>query len=87
MGDEIMSEELQMTISGVVPKDGRPVIYVSFLDGSMRAEGCIPECKITENHGFSEDDIAILEQYMKTQQDEIREMAKHLTPMDTFLKS
>ena len=81
-----MSEELQMTISGIVPKEGRPVIYVSFLDGATRAEGCIPECKITENHGFSVEDVIILEQYMKQNQDRIREMAKHLTPMDAFLK-
>lgn len=81
-----MSEELQMTVSGIVKKDGRPTIYVSFQDGACLAEGSVPECKIIANEGFSSEDVEILEQYMKQQQDEIRAMAKHISPMDAFLK-
>lgn len=81
-----MSEELQMTVSGIVKKEGRPTIYVSFQDGACRAEGSVPDCKIIANDGFSSEDIIILEQYMKQQQDEIRAMAKHISPMDAFLR-
>ena len=81
-----MSEELQMIVSGIVKKEGRPTIYVSFQDGSCRAEGSIPDCKIIANEGFSLEEVEILEQYMKHQQDEIRAMAKHISPMDAFLK-
>lgn len=81
-----MSEELQMTVSGIVNKDGRPTIYVSFQDGKSRAEGSVPDCKIISNDGFSPEDVMVLEQYMKYQQDEIRAMAKHISPMDAFFK-
>lgn len=82
-----MANELQMTVSGVVAKEGRPTIYVEFSDSNRLAEGSVPDCKITSNNGFSEEEVAMLEQYMKHQQDEIRAMAKHITPMDAFLKN
>ncbi len=82
-----MEKELQMTVSGIVAKDGRPTIYVEFSDTKRRAEGSIPDCKITSNLGFSKEEVEMLEQYMKQQQDEIRAMAKNLSPMDAFLKN
>ena len=44
-----MSEELKMTVSGIVPKDGRKSIYVVFEDGKRKAEGYVPDCVITSN--------------------------------------
>lgn len=81
-----MSESLNMTISGIVPKDGRKAIYVVFEDNTRRAEGYIPECVITSNEGFSEEEVKMLELYLKTNQDDIRERAKGLNPIKALMR-
>ena len=80
-----MSDTLNMTISGIVPKDGRKHIYVVFEDGKRKAEGYIPDCVITSNHGFSEDEVKMLELYMKHEQDNIRERAKGINPIKALM--
>lgn len=81
-----MSDELKMTVSGVVPKDGRKHIYVVFEDGNKRAEGYVPDCVITSNQGFDAEDVKILELYMKQNQDQIREIAKMINPIKALMK-
>lgn len=81
-----MSEELKMTISGIVPKDGRKSIYVVFEDGKRYAEGYVPDCIITKNEGFEEDEIKMLELYLKQNQDMIREHAKLINPITALMK-
>ena len=81
-----MSEELKMTISGFVPKDGRKSVYVVFEDGDRKAEGYVPECIITKNEGFEEDEVKVLELYMKQNQDMIREHAKLINPIKALMK-
>lgn len=81
-----MSEELKMTISGFVPKDGRKSVYVVFEDGNRKAEGYVPDCVITKNEGFEEDEIKVLELYMKQNQDMIREHAKLINPIKALMK-
>lgn len=80
-----MSDTLNMTISGIVPKDGRKHIYVVFEDGKRKAEGYIPDCVITSSHGFSEDEVKMLELYMKHEQDNIRERAKGINPIKALM--
>jgi hypothetical protein len=79
-------EELKMTVSGIVPKDGRPNIYVVFEDGKRRAEGSVPDCIITTQTGFEEDEIKMLELYMKQNQDTIRDLAKDVNPIKALMK-
>lgn len=79
-------DELKMTVSGIVPKDGRQNIYVVFEDGNRRAEGCVPDCIITSQKGFEEDEVKMLELYMKQQQDTIRELAKQISPIKALMK-
>lgn len=81
-----MSDTLKMTISGIVPKDGRKHIYVVFEDGKRKAEGHIPDCIITSNTGFTDDEVKMLELYMKHNQDEIREHAKLINPIKAMMK-
>ena len=81
-----MSDTLNMTISGIVPKDGRKHIYVVFEDGKRKAEGYIPDCVITSNHGFSEEEVKMIELYMKHEQDSIRARAKDINPIKAFMK-
>ncbi len=79
-------DELKMTVSGIVPKDGRQSIYVVFEDGNRKAEGCVPDCVITSQSGFREEEIKMLEQYMKREQDTIRELAKQISPFKAIMK-
>ena len=81
-----MSDTLKMTISGIVPKDGRKHIYIVFEDDTRKAEGYIPDCVITSNEGFSQEEVKMLEWYMKNQQDEIRRHARELNPIKAFMK-
>ena len=80
------SQELKMTISGIVPKDGRRNIYVVFEDGDRRAEGSVPDCVIEQNTGFTEDEVKMLELYLKQNLDMIREHAKYINPIKAFMK-
>lgn len=81
-----MSEELKMTISGFVPKDGRKSVYVVFEDGNRKAEGYVPDCVITKNEGFEDDEVKVLELYLKQNQDMIREHAKLINPIKALMK-
>ena len=81
-----MNNELKMTVSGIVPKDGRQNIYVVFEDGTRRAEGCVPDCVITAQNGFEDEEVKMLELYMKQQQDVIRELAKEINPIKAMIK-
>lgn len=81
-----MSQECKMTVSGIVPKDGRKSVYVVFEDGKRKAEGYVPDCIITENEGFAEDEVKMLELYMKQNQDMIREQAKQINPIKALMK-
>ena len=81
-----MSEELKMTISGFVPKDGRKSVYVVFEDGKRKAEGYVPDCVITSYEGFEEDEIKMLELYLKQNQDMIHEHAKLINPIKALMK-
>lgn len=75
-----------MTISGIVPKDGRKNIYVVFEDDNRKAEGSVPDCVIEKNTGFTEDEVSMLEMYMKQNLDMIREHAKLINPIKAFMK-
>lgn len=80
-----MSEELKMTISGIVPREGRKSVYVVFEDGEKKAEGYVPDCIITQNEGFEEDEVKMLELYLKQNQDMIREHAKLINPIKALM--
>ena len=81
-----MSQEMKMTISGIVPKDGRRNIYVVFEDGNRRAEGCVPDCVIEKNVGFEPEEVKMLELYLKQNLDMIREHAKYINPIKAMMK-
>lgn len=78
--------ELKMTVSGIVPKDGRPNIYVVFEEGGRKAEGMVPDCVITSQKGFTDEEVKMLELYMKQEQDTIRALAKDINPIKAMMK-
>ncbi len=82
-----MSEELTMTVSPICyTKDGEKYAFISFSDGDKSAEGKIPDCKIEKNNGFSEEDVALLEMYMKKELKTLKKTAAGLNVFDAFRK-
>lgn len=73
-----MSEqEMKMTVSPIcTDKSGKnKYAYVTFTDGKKYAEAKIPECEITKNDGFSEEELAGLHFYMRTNLTELKKIA------------
>lgn len=82
-----MDDELKMSVSPICAKDGKKYAFVSFTDGVRTAEGKIPDCAITNNVGFSEDEVQQLEEYMKQELPQLKKMAAGIDVMKTFLES
>ena len=72
-------EELKLTHSGILVKQGRRHVYVRFERGSDIAEASLPECKVIKNQGFSEEEVAGLELYLEMKNDEIFAKAKEIS--------
>lgn len=73
------NEEVKMTYSKILSKEGKRYVSVSFERGSDLAEGSIPACKIEKNEGFSDEEICRLEDYMAGNSDNIIDMAKKIS--------
>ncbi len=70
-----MDKMVDIKVSAVFEKDGKKMAYVSFSDDGRSAEGTIPDCVITHNKGFSEEEKAQLEDYMKNELSSLKKMA------------
>ncbi len=79
-------DELTMSVSGICRKDGVKLAYVTFSDDKRKAEGIIPDCKITKQNGFSEEEIGQLELYMKMNLAELKKQAASVSPLRAMLK-
>ncbi len=74
-------EEVKMTHSGILAADGRRYVSVRFERGKDAAEGRLPDCKITKNHGFSPEETERLEDFMEQKCDEIFQKAREINPI------
>lgn len=79
-------EELTMSVSGICVKEGRKCAYVSFAGADRYAEGTIPDCKITEYRGFTEEEAKQLELYMKMNLGELKRRAAFVDPVRAMMK-
>lgn len=73
------NEEMKMTHSGIIVKQGRRHVLVRFERGKDIAEASLPECKVTKNDGFSEEEVVGLEVYLQMQVDIIFAKAKEIS--------
>ncbi|MBO6241854.1 MAG: hypothetical protein J6O61_13595 [Butyrivibrio sp.] len=74
-------EEMRMTYSAILTgKDNKKMVRVSFerngKTGREVAEGVVPDGKIVKNNGYSQEEIASLEMYLKANADDIISKAK-----------
>lgn len=82
-----MNGKMNMSISQIFQKDGKPTALVLFSEGRKSAEGKIPDCTIISNDGFSEKEVKALELYLKMQQESILKTAKEVNIMKAFMQN
>lgn len=78
-------EEINMTLSGVFPKDGKKAVRASFLDGKRLAEFRLPGAVPEKNDGFSEEEIQAMQEYLLQNQAGLYERAKKINPIKNML--
>lgn len=76
---------MNMSVSSIVSKDGKREIYVLFTEGPHSAEGRLSDYKMISNNGFTQEEVDMLETYMRRETDRILQMAKNINVMDAFL--
>ena len=81
-----MNDEIRMSVSSMTRNKDNKAVYVLFQDGDKNAEISLPGCSLISNHGFSDEEIAQLTDYVENEQDSIYELAKQINPMKAFLR-
>ena len=74
-------DNMTMTYSAIVrDKDGKRIVRVKFertgVSGPEIAEGLLPDCKIVSQNGYSAQELAGLEEYLRGNLDDIMSKAK-----------
>lgn len=78
-------EEMTMTYTSVLTKDGKPHISLRFERGKDNCEAVIPDCIITKNNGFSSEEVEGLEQYLRASKKTIIESSKGISGLFNIL--
>lgn len=76
-----LSEEIKMTVTTLLHKDGKDFARVSFLRENDWAEGIVPGGKIEKSEGFSEEEIEKLGAYLTEEEEMILSQAKRINPI------
>lgn len=76
---------MNLQISGITGKE-KKVAYLNFDDGNKSAEIRIPDCKILNSKGFTQEELKHLEIYTKANKEKFWEQAKQMNPMKAFMK-
>ncbi|MBR3526106.1 MAG: hypothetical protein IKO11_09685 [Lachnospiraceae bacterium] len=78
-------DEVRLDISGISEKDGKKRAYVRFTRGKDHAEGYIPDCVLTEVHGFSEEEAESLTKYLKENLTALKKRAAAVNPLNAIM--
>lgn len=78
--------EVTMLVSGIVVKDNRKIVRVSFLRDNDYAEGVMPDAIIEKSKGFSTEELTKLEKFLRLHKEEILQQAKEVNPIRSWLK-
>lgn len=76
-----LSEEIKMTVTTLLHKDGAAFARVSFLRENDWAEGIVPGGKIEQSEGFSGEEIEKLKAYLTEEEEMILSQAKKINPI------
>ena len=72
-------EEMTMTYTSVLTKDGKPLVSLRFERGNDICEAVVPDCIITKNNGFSDEEVEGLEQYLRANKKMIIDNSKGIS--------
>lgn len=75
------TESIQMMVSGCLTRDNRNIVRVSFFRENGYADGVLPDAKIEKYEGFDQGEVRLLEEYLRTNSEEIFARAKKVNPM------
>lgn len=78
---KVLSDEVNMTVTTLLHKDGKDFARVSFLRENDWAEGIVPGGKIEQSEGFDEKEIRKLEAYLAGEEESILAQAKKINPI------
>lgn len=78
--------EVTMLVSGIVLKDNRKIVRVSFLRDKDYAEGVMPDAIIEKSEGFTPGELTKLEKFLRLHKEEILQQAKEVNPIRSWLK-
>ena len=78
-------DEVKMMISCVVVKDNRKIVRVSFLRGTDYADGVLPDGVIEKSGGSTAAEVQKLENYLRSNRQEILRQAKEINPLRNWL--
>ncbi|MCQ2537052.1 MAG: hypothetical protein MJ124_01505 [Lachnospiraceae bacterium] len=80
------NEEMKLTYSSVLTKDGKPFVRVRFDRGNDFAEGTLPDCTITSANGFSPEERKALAEYLKSNRKALLERAQSISGIVNMMK-
>lgn len=80
-------DEVKMLVSCVVEKEGRKIVRLSFLRGEDYAEGILPDGLIERSRGFTDGEIQKLENYIRTNRQDILKQAKEINPLRNWMNT
>ena len=78
-------DELTLQVSGINVKDGKKQAFVRFTDKDRFAEGSIPDCVITKSEGFTKEETAQLESYLKSNLSELKKASAKINPLNAIM--
>lgn len=78
---ESISEEMSVLVSGMLHKEDKTFVRVSFLRGKDWAEGIVPDGVIEKSEGFTKEEIDKLEDYLAGDKEQIIKQAKGVNPV------
>ena len=79
--------EIHMQISAGSQKQGKRQLYVLYTRGNDTAEIMLPDYKLMDNSGFSEEEIEQLMEYTRKSQEDILAKSKEINPIKAMMKT
>ena len=79
--EAVQEEAMNILVSGVLHREDRTFVRVSFLRGRDWAEGILPDGVIEKAEGFTEEESGKLEAYLAGEKDMLLRQAKGINPI------
>ncbi len=78
--------EMTMNVSPICEKNGKKFAFVRFSSGQKNCEWKIPDAVLSENSGFSDEEISGLGLYVKSNMKQLKKMAAQINIFEAFKK-